>query len=192
MDHPISFYAATKKSNEMMAHSYSHLFNIPTTGLRFFTVYGPYGRPDMAPMIFAKSILNNEKIDIFNFGKMVRDFTYIDDVTETIFRCCYKPATRSKIFDYQKPDPSQSFAPFLILNVGNNNPVKLGDFINLLENNLGKKAIRNLKEIQPGDVEITFSDSSKINHWINFCPQTSIEDGVRLFSQWFKKFYNYS
>ncbi len=191
VDHPISFYAATKKSNEVMAHSYSHLFEIPTTGLRFFTVYGPYGRPDMAPMIFAKSILNHKKIDIFNFGKMIRDFTYIDDVTETIFRCCYKSAIRSKNFDFQKPDPSQSFAPFLIFNVGNNNPVKLIDFINLLEKNLGEKAIRNFKEIQPGDVEVTASDSSSINDWINFSPKTSIEEGVRLFAQWFKDYYNY-
>ncbi len=191
VDHPISFYAATKKSNEVMAHSYSHLFEIPTTGLRFFTVYGPYGRPDMAPMIFAKSILNNKKIDIFNFGKMIRDFTYIDDVTETIFRCCYKPATRSKNFDFQKPDPSQSFAPFLIFNVGNNNPVKLIDFINLLEKNLGEKAIRNFKEIQPGDVEVTSSDSSSINNWINFSPKTSIEEGVKLFAEWFKDYYKY-
>ncbi len=189
VDHPISFYAATKKANEVMANSYSHLFGIPTTGLRFFTVYGPYGRPDMAPMIFAKSILNNQKIDIFNYGDMIRDFTYIDDVTETIYRCCFKPAISSNDFDQKNPDPSVSFAPFLIFNVGNHNPVKLIDFIDLLENNLGKFAIRNYKEIQPGDVEVTSSDCSKIKDWINFSPKTPIEDGIRLFALWFKDFY---
>ncbi len=189
VDHPISFYAATKKANEVMAHSYSHLYNIPTTGLRFFTVYGPYGRPDMAPMIFAKSILNNKEIDIFNYGNMQRDFTYIDDITETIFRCCFKPATRSANFDSKNPDPSLSFAPFIIFNVGNNNPIELIYFIDLLEKNLGKKALRNYKEIQPGDVEITSSDSSKIQDWINFSPKKPIEEGVRLFASWFKEFY---
>ncbi len=191
VDHPISFYAATKKANEVMAHSYSHLFDIPTTGLRFFTVYGPYGRPDMAPMIFAKSILKNKKIDIFNYGDMVRDFTYIDDVTETIFRCCFKPAISSGNFDLKNPDPSISFAPFLIFNVGNHNPVKLVDFIDLLEKNLGKSAIRNYKEIQPGDVQVTSSDSTKIKNWINFSPKTSIEDGITLFASWFKDFYSF-
>ena len=190
VDHPISFYAATKKANEVMAHSYSHLYDIPTIGLRFFTVYGPYGRPDMAPMIFAKSILNNKEIDIFNYGNMVRDFTYIDDVTETIYKCCFKPATRSVNFDPENPDPSLSLAPFIIFNVGNNNPVKLIDFIDLLEKNLGKKALRNFKEIQPGDVEMTLSDSSKIKDWINFCPNKPIEEGVRLFASWFKEFYS--
>ena len=191
VDHPISFYAATKKSNEIMAHAYSHLYSIPTTGLRFFTVYGPYGRPDMAPMIFADAILKNKKIDIFNYGKMIRDFTYIDDITETIFRCCYKPAISDPKFNPKEPEPCSSPNPFLIFNVGNNNPVKLNHFINLLEKSLGVEAIRNLKEIQPGDVEITSSDSSRINAWINFSPQTKIEDGIEKFANWFKDFYGF-
>ena len=191
VDWPVSLYAATKKSNELLAHSYSHLYGIPTTGLRFFTVYGPWGRPDMAPMIFAKAILRNEKIDIFNFGDMVRDFTYIDDVTETIFRCCYKPAKINSAYKAYDPQPCFSFAPYLLFNVGNENPIKLKDFINLLENNLGKKAIKNFKEIQQGDVTITSSNSSKIKEWINFSPQTSVENGVKIFSVWFKKFYQF-
>ena len=191
VDHPISFYAATKKSNEIMAHSYSHLYSIPTTGLRFFTVYGPYGRPDMAPMIFAKAILNHQKIDVFNYGKMIRDFTYIDDITETIFRCCYKPAKIDSKFNSQEPNPCSSLNPFMLFNVGNNNPVKLNDFINLLEKNLGVKARINYKEIQPGDVEITASDSSRIKEWINFAPQVTIEEGLEKFAKWFKNFYGY-
>ncbi len=191
VDHQVSFYGATKKSNEVLAHSYSHLYGIPTTGLRFFTVYGPWGRPDMAPMIFAKAILRNEKIDIFNFGDMVRDFTYIDDVTETIFRCCYKPAKINSAYKAYDPQPCFSFAPYLLFNVGNENPIKLKDFINLLENNLGKKAIKNFKEIQQGDVKVTSSNSSKIKEWINFSPQTSVEKGVKIFSEWFKKYYQF-
>ena len=189
VDHPISFYGATKKSNEVMAHSYSHLFNIPSTGLRFFTVYGPWGRPDMAPMIFAKSILNKEKINIFNYGDMIRDFTYIDDVVETVFRCCFKPAKEAEDFEKYKPQPCLSTAPFRIFNVGNNNPIKLIDFINLLENNLGVKAINNFIEIQKGDVKITYSDSSRINEWINFSPKTSLEYGIKKFAQWYKEYY---
>ena len=189
VDHPISFYGATKKSNEVMAHSYSHLFNIPSTGLRFFTVYGPWGRPDMAPMIFAKSILNKEKINIFNYGDMIRDFTYIDDIVETVFRCCFKPAKEVEDFEKYKSQPCLSTAPFRIFNVGNNNPIKLLDFINLLENNLGVKAINNFIEIQKGDVKITYSDSSRINEWINFSPRTSLEYGIKKFAQWYKEYY---
>ena len=191
VDHPISFYAATKKSNEIMAHSYSHLYSIPTTGLRLFTVYGPYGRPDMAPMIFAKAILNHQKIDVFNYGNMIRDFTYIDDITETIFRCCYKPAKIDSKFNAQEPNPSSSLNPFMLFNVGNNNPVRLNEFINLLEKNLGVKAKLNFKEIQPGDVEITSSDSSRIKEWINFAPKVTIEEGLEKFAKWFKNFYGY-
>ena len=191
VDHQISFYAATKKSNEIMAHSYSHLYSIPTTGLRLFTVYGPYGRPDMAPMIFAKAILNHQQIDVFNYGKMIREFTYIDDITETIFRCCYKPARIDSKFNAEEPNPCSSFNPFLLFNVGNNNPVRLNDFINLLEKNLGVKARLNFKEIQPGDVEITSSDSSRIREWINFAPKVKIEEGLEKFAKWFKNFYGY-
>tara|TARA_A100001388_G_C28704263_1_gene467780 strand:+ start:67 stop:1107 length:1041 start_codon:yes stop_codon:yes gene_type:complete len=189
VDHPVSFYAATKKSNEVMAHSYSHLFNIPTTGLRFFTVYGPWGRPDMAPMIFAKSILKKETINIFNYGDMIRDFTYIDDVTETIYRCCYKPATKLEDSIREEMPFSSSLAPYRVFNVGNNNPVKLINFINLLENYLGCKAFKNFEEMKQGDVQITYSDSSRIKDWINFAPQTKIEDGVGKFANWFKSFY---
>jgi len=191
VDHPISFYAATKKSNEIMAHSYSHLYSIPTTGLRFFTVYGPFGRPDMAPMIFANAILNHKKIDIFNYGKMVRDFTYIDDITETIFRCCYKPAIIDSKFNPREPSPCSSQSPFLIFNVGNNSPVKLNEFIDLLEKKLGVKAIKNFKEMQPGDIEITISDSSRIKDWIDFAPKIKIEEGIEKFATWFKDFYGF-
>ena len=188
-DHPISFYGATKKSNEVMAHSYSHLFDIPSTGLRFFTVYGPWGRPDMAPMLFAKAMLKGEKLDVFNYGDMIRDFTYIDDVTETIFRCCYKPAFPTKKLIEENYDPSVSNAPFRIFNVGNNNPIKLIQFINLLEENLGVKANKNFIEIQKGDVQITSSDSSRIYEWINFAPQTRLEDGIKKFTSWYKNYY---
>tara|TARA_B100000886_G_scaffold313086_1_gene249476 strand:+ start:5081 stop:6103 length:1023 start_codon:yes stop_codon:yes gene_type:complete len=189
VDHPISFYGATKKSNEIMAHSYSHLFKIPSTGLRFFTVYGPWGRPDMAPMLFAKAILNKEKINVFNYGDMIRDFTYIDDVAETVFRCCYKPAKGMEDIENYYSKPCLSNAPFRIFNVGNNNPIKLMDFINLLEDNLGVRAIKNFMEIQKGDVQITSSDSSRINEWIDFSPDTNLEDGIRKFAQWYKGYY---
>ena len=189
VDHPVSFYGATKKSNEVMAHSYSHLFNIPSTGLRFFTVYGPWGRPDMAPMIFANAMLNGEKINIFNYGDMIRDFTFIDDITETIFRCCYKPAVKVRELKENNYKTCESFAPFRIFNVGNNNPVKLIDFIDLLEDNLGIKADKNFIEIQKGDVQITSSDSSRIYEWIDFSPKTKIDDGIKKFTTWYKKYY---
>ena len=166
VNHPKSLYAATKRANELMAHTYSHLFNIPCTGLRFFTVYGPWGRPDMAPMIFTKSILNNESIDIFNNGKMLRDFTYIDDVIESILRCCDKPAIVSKSFDFKSPDPSISFAPFRIFNVGNSKPINLLKFVQTLENTLGINAVKNSLPMQPGDVEATAADTSLLEEWI--------------------------
>ncbi|OUL43878.1 capsular biosynthesis protein CpsI, partial [Prochlorococcus sp. HOT_208_60] len=189
VNHPVSLYAATKKSNELMAHTYSHLYNLPCTGLRFFTVYGPWGRPDMAPMIFTKSIMESKPINIFNFGKMSRDFTYIDDICEAIYKCTYKPATIDNKFNSLEPDPSSSTAPYRIFNIGNNKTVDLLYFISLLENNLKKKAIKNLKPIQLGDVENTFSDTSKLQKWINFVPKTSIEIGVKNFIQWYKNFY---
>ncbi len=189
VNHPISLYAATKKSNELMANSYSHLYKLPCTGLRFFTVYGPWGRPDMAPMIFAKSILNSEPINIYNFGNMSRDFTYIDDITEAIYKCTLKPASIDPHFNPLKPNPSSSNAPHRIFNIGNNKSVDLLYFIKLLEKNLGKKAIRNLKPMQLGDVENTFADISNLEQWINFKPTTSIEVGVRNFVKWYLNYY---
>tara|TARA_B100000212_G_C27380361_1_gene536785 strand:- start:469 stop:1503 length:1035 start_codon:yes stop_codon:yes gene_type:complete len=188
VDHPISLYASTKKSNEVMAHSYSHLYKIPTTGLRLFTVYGPYGRPDMAPMIFANSIMKSKPINIFNYGKMKRDFTYIDDIVSGIIGCCKKPAQSLELDDFA---PSSSIcAPYRIFNIGNNNSVELNYFIELIEKNLGLKAIRNYMPIQPGDVTQTYADVSKLNEWIGYKPKTTVEEGVKLFSDWFKKFYD--
>jgi len=191
VDHPVSLYAATKKANELMAHSYSHLYGIPCTGLRFFTVYGPWGRPDMAPMIFAKSILNKKPINVFNFGKMKRDFTYIDDIVEGVYRCCYKPAYIDKNFDYQNPDQTTSFAPFRIFNIGNSKPVELLRFIEILENELGLKAIKNFLPMQPGDVEATSANTDLLESWIDFRPQTSIEIGVNRFAKWYLDYYKY-
>tara|TARA_B100000965_G_scaffold406860_1_gene449925 strand:- start:2530 stop:3555 length:1026 start_codon:yes stop_codon:yes gene_type:complete len=189
VDHPISLYASTKKANELMAHSYSHLFGIPTTGLRFFTVYGPWGRPDMAPMIFADSILNEKPINVFNYGKMKRDFTYIDDIVEGIYRCCYKPATINNEFNELKPEPSTSFAPYRVFNIGNSKPVELMYFIKTLENALGKKAIINLQPIQPGDVENTAANTDLLENWIDFKPSTTIENGIELFAKWYIDYF---
>ena len=182
VDYPISFYAATKKSNELLAHSYSHLYDIPTTGLRFFTVYGPWGRPDMAPMLFIKSILNEQPIKIFNHGKMRRDFTYIDDIVEGIFRCCMKPATAQEDID-------SSSAPFRIFNIGNGNPIELMKFINILEKKLNLKAIKNFLPMQKGDVFETFADTKKLRKWIDYSPQTDIETGLDKFVAWYKDYY---
>jgi len=189
VDHPISLYAATKKSNEIITHSYSHLYRIPSTGLRFFTVYGPWGRPDMAPIIFAKSISKKIPIKIFNYGDMRRDFTYIDDIVEAIYRCCNKPATPDNLFDRYRPDPSTSDAPHKILNLGNSKPIGLLTFINQLEKELGLKAIKEYLPIQKGDVEQTFAETLALKEWINFQPQTSLEDGIKKFSKWFKNYY---
>ena len=191
VDHPISLYAATKRSNELIAHTYSHLYQLPTTGLRFFTVYGPWGRPDMAPMIFAKLVLSEKPIQVFNYGDMERDFTYIDDIVESVFRCCYKPATADCDFDSINPTPSTSNAPYRVFNVGNSDPIKLLDFINSLERSLGKKAILEFKSLQPGDVVRTASDMDKLNEWIGFIPKTSINDGIDKFCKWFKNYYGY-
>ena len=189
VDHPISLYAATKKANELMAHSYSHLYSIPTIGLRFFTVYGPWGRPDMAPMIFAKSILNREPIKIFNFGKMKRDFTYIDDIVEGIYQCCYKPAYADNEFNYLNPNQCTSFAPFRIFNIGNSEPIDLLDFIEVLEENLGVKAIRDFQPIQPGDVEATAANTDLLEAWTGFKPSIPIETGVNRFAKWYINYY---
>ena len=189
VNHPISLYAATKKSNELIAHSYSHLFKIPTTGLRFFTVYGPWGRPDMAPMLFAKAITQGDPIKIFNYGNMIRDFTFIDDVVEGIFRCCKKPATPYLNFDKLNPNPSISDAPFRVFNLGNSNPTNLLKFIEMLEMELGIKAIKEYLPIQPGDVEETASNTKALSDWIGFTPQTSLSIGIKEFCKWFKSFY---
>ena len=190
VNHPVSLYAATKISNELIAHCYSHLYNLPCTGLRFFTVYGPWGRPDMAPMIFAKSILNEEPIDIFNYGKMQRDFTFIDDVVEALVRCCLKPAFPDPDFNAYKPEPFNSWAPFRVFNIGNSQPTNLMNFIEILEQAFGKKAIKEFKPLQPGDVIKTNSNNTKLEKWINYKPNTSIEDGVFKFASWYKNYYS--
>ena len=189
VDHPVSLYAATKKSNEIIAHSYSHIYKIPATGLRFFTVYGPWGRPDMAPMIFANSILKGEPLKVFNHGKMKRDFTYIDDVVEAIIRCAKKPATSSKKFDEFNPNPSISNAPHKIFNLGNINPINLMDFIEILENELGKKAIKEYLPIQLGDIEETASDNHALREWIQYNPSTPLNLGINKFAKWFRSYY---
>ena len=189
VDHPVSLYGATKKANELMAHSYSHLYEIPTTGLRFFTVYGPWGRPDMAPMIFADSILNRKPINVFNYGKMKRDFTYIDDIVEGVYRCCYKPAYIDNDFDYLYPNQASSFAPFRIFNIGNSQPVELLRFIDILEDQLGIKAVKNFLPIQPGDVEATAANTDLLESWIGFKPSTSIEIGLNKFAKWYLDYF---
>ncbi len=190
VDSPASLYAATKKSNELMAHAYSHLFKISMTGLRFFTVYGPWGRPDMAPMIFADSILKGIPIKIFNNGNMERDFTYIDDIVEGIYRCCKKPATVTDHLNKSHSFSSNSCAPHRVFNIGNGKPVKLLEFIEILENNLGKKSIKTFLPMQPGDVKNTFADTSQLRSWIDFTPNTSIDDGTKKFAKWFKDYFN--
>ncbi len=189
VDHPVSIYAATKKSNELMAHTYSHIYNLPCTGLRFFTVYGPWGRPDMAPMIFTKSILRGDPISVNNFGKMRRDFTYVDDIVEGVYRCCQKPSVSLTCFDPKIPNPSASLAPYRIFNIGNNRPVELLYFINLLEKKIGKKANMKFVPLPPGDVVETAADINLLENWIGFKPSTSIEEGVEKFLSWYFEFY---
>ena len=189
VDHPISLYAATKKSNELLAHTYSHLYKLPSTGLRFFTVYGPWGRPDMAPMIFTKAIIEKKPISIFNYGNMKRDFTYIDDIVEGIIRCGFKPATIDSNFDYKSTRPSTSFAPHRVFNIGRGEPIDLLNFIEIIEEELNLKAKKIYKKIQPGDVENTHADTTKLKEWINFKPKISIKDGIKKFILWYKKYY---
>lgn len=189
VNHPVSLYAATKKANELMAHTYSHLYNIPTTGLRFFTVYGPWGRPDMAYFSFTKNILEGKQIKVFNNGEMMRDFTYIDDIVEGIVRLLDKPPVANPDWDRENPDPSSSYAPYKIFNIGNNEPVKLMDFINTLERLLGKKANIEFLPMQPGDVKATFADVDDLKRAVGFNPSTSIEDGLREFVEWYREYY---
>lgn len=189
-EHPITLYAATKKANEMMAHSYSHLFRIPTTGLRFFTVYGPWGRPDMALFLFTKAILNDEPINVFNHGDMVRDFTYVDDIVEGIYQCLLKPAEpNTNWIDQSKPDPSTSTAPYRIFNIGNSNPVSVTRYIDIIEEILGKKAIRNMLPIQPGDVAYTLADITELSKTTEYVPKVKVEEGIKKFLDWYLLFY---
>jgi UDP-glucuronate 4-epimerase len=189
VDHPVSLYAATKKSNELMAHTYSHLFDIPTTGLRFFTVYGPWGRPDMAYFSFTKDIIEGKPIKVFNHGNMLRDFTYIDDVTESIYKMISKIPSANSGWDETKDDISTSFAPYKIYNIGNNKPVTLMRFIEALENAVGNVAEKIYLEMQPGDVPKTYADVSDLEKDIGFKPDTSIEDGLKHFVEWYKHYY---
>ena len=189
VNHPVSLYAASKKANELMAHTYSHLYGLPATGLRFFTVYGPWGRPDMAPMIFARAILAGEPIKVFNYGKMQRDFTYIDDIVEGVVRCCDKPATPNLEFDSLEPDPATAATSHRIFNIGNNQPIELLKFIDLLEEFFGVKAIKDFHPLQPGDVVATAADTTALESWTGFRPSTPIEQGVESFAEWYCKYH---
>ncbi|MDY0136701.1 MAG: NAD-dependent epimerase [Thiomicrospira sp.] len=190
VDHPISLYAASKKSNELMAHTYSHLFGIRTTGLRFFTVYGPWGRPDMALFLFTKAALEGRPIDVFNHGEMLRDFTYIDDIVEGVVRVLDHPAEPNPDWDATSPDPASSSAPYKIYNIGNNNPVKLMDFIEAIESALGKKVIKNLQPLQAGDVPATYADVSDLVADLDYKPNTPVKEGVANFVAWYRAFFN--
>ncbi|HKK45325.1 MAG TPA: NAD-dependent epimerase [Balneolaceae bacterium] len=189
VDHPMSLYAATKKSNELMAHTYSNLFNIPTTGLRFFTVYGPWGRPDMALFLFAEAMMKDEPINVFNHGKMERDFTYIDDIIEGIYRLIPKPPTPNSDWSGKNPDPATSFAPYRIFNIGNSNPVQLMDFISEIEKQLNIKAQKKMLPMQPGDVPKTWANVEDLFDYINFRPQVSVEEGIKNFIDWYKGYF---
>ena len=189
VDHPVSLYAATKKSNELMAHTYSHLFKIPTTGLRFFTVYGPWGRPDMAPILFTKKILAGESIDVFNYGNHRRDFTYIDDIVEGVIRTLDQVVVGNPNWSGLNPDPASSQSPYRIYNIGSNNPVELLHFIEVLENCLGKKAVKNLLPMQQGDVPDTYADVDALIKDVNYKPDTSVEAGVERFARWYRDYY---
>ena len=189
VDHPVSLYAATKKSNELMAHTYSHLFEIPTTGLRFFTVYGPWGRPDMALFLFTRAILAGEPINVFNYGDMQRDFTYIDDIASGVIGVADRPASPNPAWSGDKPDPASSSAPYAVQNIGNNNPVQLLHLIEVLEDALGKKAQKRLMPIQPGDVLRTYADIDPLIADVGFTPATPIAEGVGRFVEWYRGFY---
>ncbi|MEI7596421.1 MAG: NAD-dependent epimerase [Bacteroidota bacterium] len=190
VDHPLSMYAVSKKSNELMAHTYSYVYGLPTTGLRFFTVYGPWGRPDMALFIFAKAIMEDKPVEIFNYGNMERDFTYVDDIVEAISRLVNKTPIANEEWDKKNPSPATSSAPYQIFNIGNNSPVKLTQFIDAIELNLGKKALRELKPMHKCDVSSTFADVSDLYKLIDFKPSTSVNDGIKSFVDWYKKYYN--
>ena len=189
VDHPISLYAASKKSNELMAHTYTYLFNLPTTGLRFFTVYGPWGRPDMALFLFTKAILEDKAIDVFNNGEMLRDFTYIDDIVEGVVRVIDNIPTPNPQWNGKNPDPHSSKAPYKIYNIGNNNPVKLMDFIEAIEKEVGKTAQKNMLPLQPGDVPATYANVNDLVSELNYKPNTSIQTGIKNFVKWYREFF---
>ena len=189
VDHPVSLYAASKKSNELMAHTYSHLYKLPTTGLRFFTVYGPWGRPDMALFLFTRNILEGKPIDVFNYGKHRRDFTYIDDIVEGVIRTLDKVATGNEDWNGDNPDTATSLAPYRLYNIGNNSPVDLMHYIEVLEQCLGKKAEKNMLPLQPGDVPDTYADVQDLVDDVGYKPETSVEDGISRFVDWYKNFY---
>lgn len=189
VDHPVSLYAASKKSNELMAHAYSHLYGLPTTGLRFFTVYGPWGRPDMALFRFTQAILDDKPIDVYNYGQMQRDFTYIDDIIEGIIRVLDNPPQGNPNWTGKAPDPSSSKSPYKIYNIGNSSPVKLLDFIEAIEKALGRKAKKNMLPLQPGDVPATWADVRNLAEDLNYKPSTPIQEGINRFIAWYKDFY---
>jgi len=189
VDHPVSLYAATKKANELMAHTYSHLYGLPTTGLRFFTVYGPWGRPDMALFLFTKAILEGRPIDVFNHGNMLRDFTYVDDIVEGVIRLLDRTATANPGYVAEEADPATSNVPYRVFNIGNNDPVPLLDFIGAIENALGMKAERRLLPLQDGDVPATFADTALLDDWVGFAPATPIQEGVSRFIAWYRDYY---
>ncbi len=189
VDHPISLYAATKKANELMAHTYSHLFGVPVTGLRFFTVYGPWGRPDMALFLFTRAIVEGRPIDVFNHWKMRRDFTYIDDIVEGVIRVMDRPAAPNDAWSSDQPDPGTSRAPYRIYNIGNHQPVELRRFIEVIESVVGRKATLNLLPMQPGDVPATYADIDDLTRDVGFAPSTPIEDGVARFYEWYRSYY---
>ncbi len=190
VDHPVSLYAASKKANELMAHTYAHLYGLPCTGLRFFTVYGPWGRPDMAYFSFTKAIMEGTPIDVFNFGKMKRDFTYIDDIVEGVVRVTNKIPQPNPEWDRKNPDPGSSYAPYKLYNIGNNNPVELIKFIEILETNIGKKAQKNMLPMQQGDVPITYANVDDLMNDVGFKPSTALENGIQRFVEWYKDYYN--
>jgi UDP-glucuronate 4-epimerase len=189
VDHPVSLYAASKKANELMAHTYSHLYKLPCTGLRFFTVYGPWGRPDMALFLFARAIMAGEPIEVFNHGKMQRDFTYIDDIIEGVYRVMHKLPEPNPDWSGKAPDPGTSYAPFKIYNIGNNNPVELTEFIETIEQALGKQAQKEYLDLQPGDVPATYADIDDLEKDVGFKPATPLKVGIARFIEWYKNYY---
>ena len=192
VDHPVSLYAATKKSNELMAHAYSHLYGLPATGLRYFTVYGPWGRPDMSPILFAHAIMKGEPIRVFNRGDMQRDFTYIDDIAEGTLRVLDAPATPDPAFDAARPDPATSWAPWRVCNIGNHQAVGLLAYIDALERALGKTTTKELLPMQPGDVQATYADTARLDALVGFAPSTPLDVGLARFAQWFRPYFGYS
>lgn len=189
VDHPVSLYAATKKANELMAHTYSHLYGLPTTGLRFFTVYGPWGRPDMALFLFTKAILEGRPIDVFNHGNMLRDFTFVEDIVEGVVRVLDKTAAVNADYQAGAPDPATSNVPYRVFNIGNNNPVRLLDFISAIEDALGRKAEKRLLPLQDGDVPETYANTEALGDWVGFVPGTSVRDGIGRFVSWYRDYY---